>query len=169
MSLTKLTPETVEQALNCAAISHATKAGCMDDISLLEIWFCDLDLIVKVRRGRGCQDWECCIGASIERTKNNSLILMIHPYDNIDNWLTDIQEKELPDEKVIKYLRKYVKRLIEVIAEKGVYWSLRDEDWRIGGRKKYIAFKPTVPRGKGSPYLEDWRILYDPTENKDRI
>lgn len=165
MSLTELTPETVEQALNYAAISYATKEGCIG-YSYSEIWFCDLTLIVRVGVGRGHQDLECNIGATIEHTRKDKMILTIHPYDHINNWLTDIPEKELTDGKAVEYLRKHVRRLIEVVAERGVHWSRRDEDWKIEGRKKSISFRPTAPRGKGSPYPEHWRILYDPTEQK---
>lgn len=164
MTKTKLTSETVDQALTCAAISYATREGCKND-SRSEIWFCDLSLLVGAGRGR--QEQSCMIGATIEHSRNpDNIILTIHPYDRIDNWMNEIAKKELTDEKAVEYLRKHIKRLIEVIAEMGIHWSRHDDDWKVGGKKKDIYFLPTEPRGKGSHYPDDWRILYDPTEPK---
>lgn len=161
MNKTKLTSGTVEQALNCIAISYATREGCKND-SRSEIWFCDLALLVEA--GGAHQEQSCLIGVTIEHIRvSDKIMLMIHPYDIIDNWLTGITETELTDEKAIKYLREHVKRLIEVIAVKGIHSSRGDGGWKIGGKKKNIYFLPTEPRGKGSRYPEDWRILYDPT------
>lgn len=162
MTKTKLTLETIKQALACAAISYATKEGCRND-SRSEIWFCDLTLVV----GTGKRELECLIGATIDHIRvSNKIMLKIHPYDHIDNWLVDIPEEELTDEKAMEYLRKHVMELIKTIAVKGIHWSNQDEDWKVGGRKRDVYFIPTKPRGKGSHHPGDWRILYDPTEQK---
>lgn len=162
MTKTKLTLETVEQALACAAISYATKEGCRND-SRSEIWFCDLTLLMEVGKRR---KEECCqIGVIIDHIRvSNKIILTIQPYGHVDNWLTEITEKELTDEKAIEYLRTHLKSVVETIIAKGIHWSQFDENWKIGGKNKNIYFIPTEPRGKGSRYPEDWRILHDPTE-----
>ncbi len=162
MIKTKLTSETVEQALACAAISYATKEGCRND-SRSEIWFCDLNIIMEV--GKAHQDQCCQIGATIDHIRvSDKMMLTIQPYGHIDDWLIDIPETELTDEKAIEYMRKHLKKVIEAIVAKGIHWSRIDENWKIGGKNKNIHFIPTEPRGKGTHHPGDWRILHDPTE-----
>ncbi len=167
----KLTPDKLEQALNCAAISYSPKKGQVGIVYYPEKWFCDLDLIVEIGRGRGTSKWECTIGCSIDRTVNDEkYILTVHPYDNIDEWLTDLPEQQMTDERAVEYLRVHMKNLIKTVTKKGIYWSVKDSNWKIGRHRNNIYFQPTKPRGfRGTikPHPDDWRILHDPTNTEE--